>query len=330
MKIALYFTLFSFVAFLWLANSPAHAKEESSGLLSSLIMKRECLKGVRTLWGILMKGLNTDNKAIKDSLLETAGEILEFLRSCSTSVNTVFEMVDEFKGLLELSKVIQYESWVSSAKAHVSSFGYEAKEVVKTFIKKASNGEFDFSGIKSFASSKASSAYNKLRQFWDGLFPANPVDYQKVHPEIKDPAARFLQGFVEGLGGHEEWKDILRCVDDLELIIIRIIKAVEMIMTLEINKVIEGIKALMETVKEFLKVISPCVEKMELFKKLLEALVNIDVFKMVWRIISNPLQIIEDIKKIIKGWEDEELYPVGFGLGDLLRILLLEKESRRK
>lgn len=133
----------------------------------------------------------------------------------------------------------------------------------------------------------------------------------------------FIKGFMEGLNEQGDINKLVGCIRDADAIIQEIIQALELIKTREIMDIIEGISKLVKAVKKIIEMLQPCSEGFKQFKKLMEALKNFDIQKLVIKILSNIEKIIGLIKDCIAGFKNKDFYAAGKNLGSLLFILFL-------
>jgi virulence-associated protein VapD len=147
---------------------------------------------------------------------------------------------------------------------------------------------------------------------------------EPVEDVLANDVENFFRGLFKGLHAESEFEAIKKCITDAESIIKRIVEAVKKILTLDPGKVIQGVMELIAAVKDLIGLLDPCISSTSILKKLLEKIMNVDIMKLVWRIISHIGSLIDDIKMIIHGFEGRDFEKVGTGLGNLLRELFLE------
>lgn len=141
--------------------------------------------------------------------------------------------------------------------------------------------------------------------------------------ELEDPAIDFFHGFFHGIGAEQEFEKIKGCIKDISKIIERIVEAIKLIATFNIQKVIEGVTKLIAAVTELFLMIKPCMEGANRLKQLVEAIMHADIVKIAWKIVTNIGKVIADITKIINGFKSQNFYDVGDGLGNFLETLFL-------
>eukprot|EP00829_Urostomides_striatus_P013794 TRINITY_DN38_c0_g1_i1.p1 TRINITY_DN38_c0_g1~~TRINITY_DN38_c0_g1_i1.p1 ORF type:complete len:226 (-),score=86.29 TRINITY_DN38_c0_g1_i1:19-696(-) len=154
-----------------------------------------------------------------------------------------------------------------------------------------------------------------------------------------------LEEFIETLRGvfeawevnKEEVEKLLLCVHDLGDIkhqIEIIMEEIKKISMKDIIKLVEVIVKLFVAVQQIFKDIEPCIDAAGELKKLLEKIIHltpVELFmKLFHNIMENGKQIYNDIIAMINAYYDGNYYDFGYYLGDVLEILFLKDELRRK
>ena len=109
----------------------------------------------------------------------------------------------------------------------------------------------------------------------------------------------------------------------MEPIILKMIQALQKIMTFNIMDVIEGVKLLIEAVTEFISVLKPCSEGLVQLEKLFDAIISTGIMKIVTKIISNPAPYLKDIMDCIEAFTKGNMHQCGKDLGDIMYRLYL-------
>ena len=138
-----------------------------------------------------------------------------------------------------------------------------------------------------------------------------------------DPIIDFVKGFLEGLNEKGDFKKLLDCIENMEPIILKMIQALQKIMTFNIMDVIEGVKLLIEAVTEFISVLKPCSEGLVQLEKLFDAIISTGIMKIVTKIISNPAPYLKDIMDCIEAFTKGNMHQCGKDLGDIMYRLYL-------
>lgn len=133
----------------------------------------------------------------------------------------------------------------------------------------------------------------------------------------------FIEGFLEGINEHGDIHKLLECLKEAEVIFDKILAAVEKILKMDIENIVEGIHMLIAAIKELVKVLEPCSEGFEQLKKLIDAAVKADILKIVLKIIQNPEPFIHDILDMYEMLSKGQYKQAGFDLGDLLSLIFL-------
>jgi len=144
--------------------------------------------------------------------------------------------------------------------------------------------------------------------------------YRKDIAEID--ALDFIKGFLEGLGGKSDDKDLDKCIKDIEDLIEAIGKAFDAIRRGDIQGIKEGLKLIIQITKKFVEDLQHCT-KDEIIQKLIKAIINFDLMATVWKIVSHLPKIIAIINKTLGCFETENYHCIGHGFGSFLKIALL-------
>jgi hypothetical protein len=142
-------------------------------------------------------------------------------------------------------------------------------------------------------------------------------------PTTEIEALDFLRGFLEGLGGKFDDKNFEKCVKDFQEIITAIKTAFEAIIHGKISEIIKGITIIIQATKQLLNDIESCTKDVEVIKKLIQAIINFDLMKTAWKIVSHLVTVIEVITKTIPCFGSHDYYCIGKGFGSFLKIALL-------
>jgi len=141
----------------------------------------------------------------------------------------------------------------------------------------------------------------------------------KINGEESNPIA-FLKGFIEGLGGHFNEDDFKNCVKDFQNLFEAIKKAFEAIKTKKLDKIIEGVKILIGAVTTLVNDLKICAKDVEIIKKLIKALSNIDIGKIARKLLLHIVQVIGIITKTAPCFASKDFYCVGFGFGAMIKL----------
>lgn len=141
-----------------------------------------------------------------------------------------------------------------------------------------------------------------------------------------DPAIEFIKGFLEGIHETKPVEDLLKCLKNIDPIIEKIKKALEYFMKMTFNDILKGLQLLKEAMEDLYKVLQPCLEGFKQIKKLMEALKNVDLVKIVLKILANPLAFINDVKNCIEALKNLNMFVAGKCIGDILYRLFLARE----
>ena len=136
--------------------------------------------------------------------------------------------------------------------------------------------------------------------------------------------AEFLKGFLEGINEQGDINELLKCANNIESIINKIIEAFELIKKKTFDSIIAGVGLLIQAVKELLAILKPCSEGFTQIKKLLEALKNISVIKIAMKILAELGTYIQLITDFISAISSDPRR-AGKDLGTVLYKLFLSE-----
>lgn len=139
----------------------------------------------------------------------------------------------------------------------------------------------------------------------------------------KQNALDFLKGFIEGLGGHFNATDFDPCVKDIQHIVDAIKLAIQSLMSGEFDKVLEGVRQLIQAANQLLNDINKCAKGVKVIGDLINAIRSANPIELAWKIIDNFGNLVNIFNKIISCIGDEDFYCVGNSFGNLLKILFL-------
>ena len=146
-----------------------------------------------------------------------------------------------------------------------------------------------------------------------------------VEEQATNPVEEFFKGFIEGLGINEDIKILMKCVSGAEKALEKIAEALKYIIKTNIEDLKKGLALLFEAVTELLNMITPCIQSSALIKKLITAITNVNILKLVYHILTHPFAFISDVQKAIEGFSKGDMYKAGKAIGDILRILFLTR-----
>eukprot|EP01022_Parablepharisma_sp_SALTPOND_P014113 TRINITY_DN1899_c0_g1_i1.p2 TRINITY_DN1899_c0_g1~~TRINITY_DN1899_c0_g1_i1.p2 ORF type:complete len:523 (-),score=82.97 TRINITY_DN1899_c0_g1_i1:4803-6371(-) len=138
-----------------------------------------------------------------------------------------------------------------------------------------------------------------------------------------EPLKDFLKGFLEGIHETKPINDLMKCMDVAERLMEKIKAALELIHKLTIDSMLEGLSMLFEALFELEEMLRPCLEEYGQFKKLMDAMGNANIGKVITKILMNPIQFMVDVMECIKSFEHKKFSPAGKHLGNILYKLFL-------
>lgn len=147
---------------------------------------------------------------------------------------------------------------------------------------------------------------------------------QKTELKEDAPIIEFFKGFLTGIGETKTIEDLKKCLKEAEPIFAKIKKALELIHTMKLEKIVEGITLLIEAVKELMGMVKPCLDGFETLKLLIKKIAHIDIKKLAQKILANIFMIIKIVKEAIDCLKKHEFNCAGKALGTLLKIMILD------
>ena len=133
----------------------------------------------------------------------------------------------------------------------------------------------------------------------------------------------FLKGFLEGINEKGDVEHLLKCVKDLENIIVKIMQAVEYIKKGDFINLIKGITMLLEAVGELLNNIKPCADGFEQIKKLINAISHVNIKDLIFKILKDPGPYIAAVSAAIEAFKANDFHKAGYFIGQVLYNLFL-------
>ncbi len=135
----------------------------------------------------------------------------------------------------------------------------------------------------------------------------------------------FVKGFLEGINESGDINKLVECLQGGEEIMNKIIEALEILLKMNVQDIVKGLVMLMDAVREMSAKFKPCAEGFEQIKKLLEAITNVDIMKIVMKVLSNQSTLLHDILDCIDMFRNGFYEKAGKDLGEILFIIFLSK-----
>ena len=96
-------------------------------------------------------------------------------------------------------------------------------------------------------------------------------------------------------------------------------------MKMTVDDLVKGFKLLLEAMKDLEDMLKPCLKEFEQLNKLLKAMQNIDIMKVILKILTNPGAFIHDVTDCIEALKKLDFYSAGKDIGDILYRLFLSR-----
>lgn len=147
----------------------------------------------------------------------------------------------------------------------------------------------------------------------------------KSKVEANNPIQDFVEGLLKGIHETKTVEDLIKCMKSADEIIVKIKAALKLIRTLNIEAMLQGLSMLFESLFEIEEMLRPCLMEFTQFKKLIQAIAEMNINKVVQKIISNAFQFIAIIIDCIKNLESANYTRAGMDLGNVLYLLFLDE-----
>jgi len=142
-----------------------------------------------------------------------------------------------------------------------------------------------------------------------------------------DPYIDFVEGFLTGLNEKGDVNQLLKCVKNIEPLFYDIMEALSLILKLDLKDIMEGLSQLINAIREIIDILTPCSEGFEQLKKFGEAIRNVNLNKIIAKIIQNIAAFIKDIMECFNDYNDKDYYDFGKDLGDIMFRLFLQEAT---
>ena len=156
--------------------------------------------------------------------------------------------------------------------------------------------------------------------------PSNPTTFAICDPV--NNTEEFLKGFLTGLniGSDENYKELLLCLEDADQIILDIeaaIKDIEHIDLKHWSTITKVLTDVFTIIKEAMADVPDCVATIPELEAMIAKIRKMKVVDIIYLlgkvVVFHGIQVFGDIEKLIK---DPDWYNKGFGVGDLLNLVL--------
>lgn len=136
-------------------------------------------------------------------------------------------------------------------------------------------------------------------------------------------ALMFLKGFVNGIGESGKPETLLKCMKDIDAIIIGVQTALGLLKYLDIKSITDGLTILFRTMTDLFTALQPCSEGFSIMKKLSAAIYDADLRKLSRRIVMNPGNFVQEVNTALDCLVGGVLNCTGQGVGQILTGILL-------
>lgn len=141
--------------------------------------------------------------------------------------------------------------------------------------------------------------------------------------EKQNNAIEFIKGLFEGIDAEDEYEKITKCIKEIETILAKIKKALELMKKMRINDLIKGIKLLFEALMELFNMLKPCLDGCEKVKKLIKEIINANIIKIVQKIMDHATEFLFIITKALLCIENKDYHCIGKSIGQMLNLIFL-------
>ncbi len=148
-----------------------------------------------------------------------------------------------------------------------------------------------------------------------------PMVFPKMESDAD--AIDFLKGFIEGLGINEDIEKIKNCAQGVEDLVEKIKEALPYLRNMNPADLKQGLAILFEGLKLFLYKLKACVDSGSTLWKLRNLISSANLPKIVFQIMSHPVQFLSDVKNGVECFASGDWYCGGKAIGDILKIIFL-------
>lgn len=246
-------------------------------------------------------------KALELFLKLTFPDILEGLKILKQAFDELKKMLDpclkDFPQFQKLLKAIKEASLVNIA--------YKILWNAKTFIKDIQD---------------AIEAFKKLDLYKAGKCIGDILEKVFLERMMSSTSniTLFIQGFLEGIHENKGIEELLKCLEKCEHIMEEIKQAFILLKKFTLEDILAGLSLLFEAFKELHELLEPCLGNFPQFKKLLIALVNVDISKVIAKIMADPFGFLSDIIDCYNSLMRGDYKKAGVDVGDFLYKLFLK------
>jgi len=231
-------------------------------------------------------------------LLEAVTELMNILKPCSSG----FEQI---KKLFEALKHIDILKLVFKILANPGPFIQDVMDCIDSFKK----GDLHQAG-------------KDLGDFLYRLFLSGMAQLEMNFDDL----VKMIEGFLAGINEGHNFDDIEQCLKKVPSIIDDVKKAFEEIKHIDwknLDKLVEALLAVFDAFRKVLEAIKPCSKVPADIDIIINKLKNIDVTKLLQKLMANIMQLIHDITEGINKLSQHDYYGFGQDMGDIVYRLLL-------
>lgn len=196
------------------------------------------------------------------------------------------------------------------------------------FMKIAMKIVFNFSSflslivdcISSFKNGNLYQAGKDLGALLLKLFLSDAVEFNY------EDVIKLIEGFLEGINQGHNFEDIEECIKDVPIIIEDVKMAIELLKNVDwknLDKIIDALMKVFDVFKAILIAVKPCSKSPNDIEFLINRISNLDVNKLLTKIMSNIFQLVHDITEAINKVAQHLYFDCGKDLGDIFYRLIL-------
>lgn len=261
----------------------------------------KCIKGGEEIMKKIIEALKLIKTLDPLKVLSGVKELVDAIKALLKILHPCMEGFEQLKKLLD-------------ALAHVS-----ITKIVKKII--THPGEF----IKHIVQCIEGFTKHNYHQFGKALGQLCHLMFLSSEEDTENMLIAFMRGFLEGLNEKGDIESLMKCIKEGEPIINKLIDGFKLIKTMNPLKVLEGVKKVVEALKDLMNMLKPCMEGFEELKRLMAALAKVNISKIVKNIISHPGEIIKVITEAIEGFIKKDFHLVGKATGLFCKTVFLSR-----
>ena len=138
-----------------------------------------------------------------------------------------------------------------------------------------------------------------------------------------EPIALMAKGYLKGLKDATNPTNFINCLLSTESYCYLMAEGLDLILTMEKAKMLEGFSKFIDGLFGFLDIMDPCIKGYPQIVKLVTALKNLDMKKLIDKLIAKIMELALDVLALINSLKNDEYEPAGKYFGAIQYKLFL-------